>query len=149
MHCSFLPATDKLLELFKKKCRTKVIKSSSRRVLANCSLEAAKSTNSILLENQDAESSVRMRHGGVLGLCAFISAYPYDIPDFVPDVFEHLGAHLNDPQPIPVCRSALCFAFRELGNFNFSFLLSIYSQPFGKPLAISSAHITTIGLRIS
>lgn len=82
-----------------------MIKSTSRRVLANCSLEASKPSNSIqLIETQDAESSVRMRHGGVLGLCAFISAYPYDIPDFVPDVFEHLGAHLNDPQPIPVCQ---------------------------------------------
>lgn len=103
LHCSFLPATDKLLELFKKKCRTKVIKSSSRRVLAGSisSLDASKSA-SMLIESRDAESSVRMRHGGVLGLCAFISAYPYDIPDFVPDVFEHLGAHLNDPQPIPV-----------------------------------------------
>lgn len=45
---------------------------------------------------------VALRHGGVLGLCAFIAAYPYDIPDFVPEVFEQLGAHLNDPQPIPV-----------------------------------------------
>lgn len=46
--------------------------------------------------------AVRIRHTGVLGLCAFISAYPYDIPDFVPEVFEQLGAHLNDSQPIPV-----------------------------------------------
>lgn len=96
LHCAFLPATDKLLELFKKKCRTKVIKSSSRRMVPSCASEA----NSA--DRQEAES-VRMRHMGVLGLCAFISAYPYDIPDFVPDVFEHLGAHLNDPQPIPVC----------------------------------------------
>lgn len=48
--------------------------------------------------------AVRIRHTGVLGLCAFISAYPYDIPDFVPEVFEQLGAHLNDPQPIPVSK---------------------------------------------
>lgn len=54
-----------------------------------------------------------MRHGGVLGLCAFISAYPYDIPDFVPDVFEHLGAHLNDPQPIPVCSQIRKFLSRR------------------------------------
>lgn len=103
LHCSFLPATDKLLELFKRKCRTKVIKNSTRRAVANCTLDASKSTNPILIDARDAETSVRMRHGGVLGLCAFISAYPYDIPDFLPDVFENLGAHLNDPQPIPVC----------------------------------------------
>lgn len=104
LHCSFLPATDKLLELFKKKCKTRVIKSASRR-LQNCAqqtdINAQKSESILLIETQEAES-VRMRHCGVLGLCAFISAYPYDIPDFVPDVFEHLGAHLGDPQPIPV-----------------------------------------------
>lgn len=53
------------------------------------------------MESREA-NAVRIRHTGVLGLCAFISAYPYEVPDFVPNVFEHLGAHLNDPQPIPV-----------------------------------------------
>lgn len=57
--------------------------------------------NRLSLNETKESSAVRQRHAGVLGLCAFISAYPYDIPDFVPDVFEHLGAHLNDPQPIP------------------------------------------------
>ena len=46
--------------------------------------------------------SLKLRHAGILGLCAFINAYPYDIPEFVPDVFLLLGDHLNDPQPIPV-----------------------------------------------
>lgn len=108
LHCSFLPSTDKLLELFKQKCRTKVMKNSSRRLLNNCTAEVVatastsnSSNNNGTNETQEAES-VRIRHMGVLGLCAFISAYPYEIPDFVPDVFEHLGAHLNDPQPIPV-----------------------------------------------
>uniref|UniRef100_A0A6B2EKU9 Proteasome activator complex subunit 4 n=1 Tax=Phlebotomus kandelakii TaxID=1109342 RepID=A0A6B2EKU9_9DIPT len=98
LHCSFLPATDKLLELFKKKCRTKVIKSSRRVVAPTCAVEAMAEAS--IAESREA-NAVRVRHTGVLGLCAFISAYPYDIPDFVPDVFEHLGAHLNDPQPIP------------------------------------------------
>ncbi|GAB0097686.1 proteasome activator complex subunit 4A-like [Sergentomyia squamirostris] len=98
LHCSFLPATDKLLELFKKKCRTKVIK-SSRHMVTSCAVETTVAEASVA-ESREA-NAVRVRHTGVLGLCAFISAYPYDIPDFVPDVFEHLGAHLNDPQPIP------------------------------------------------
>lgn len=38
LHCSFLPSTDMLLELFKKKCRTKVIKRSNR--VTTCSVEA-------------------------------------------------------------------------------------------------------------
>ena len=45
---------------------------------------------------------LKQRHSGILGLCAFINAYPYDVPEFVPDVFLILGDHLNDPQPIPV-----------------------------------------------
>lgn len=106
LHCSFLPTTDKLLELFKRKCRTKLLKNGTRGVLpavAATSSSDGSSPNVVgqLLETQEVES-VRRRHMGVLGLCAFISAYPYEIPDFVPDVFEHLGAHLNDPQPIPV-----------------------------------------------
>lgn len=95
IHCSFLPATDKLLELFKKKCRTKVIKRLNR-VTTSCAIEAANASDS------DIANSMRTRHCGVLGLCAFITAYPYDIPDFVPNVFEIISNHLNDPQPIPV-----------------------------------------------
>jgi proteasome activator subunit 4 len=49
-----------------------------------------------------AFQALKLRHSGILGLCAFINAYPYDVPEFVPDVFLHLGDHLNDPQPIPV-----------------------------------------------
>lgn len=49
--------------------------------------------------------AIRIRHGGVLGLCAFIHAHPYDVPKYVPSVFEHLGLHMNDPQPIPVIYS--------------------------------------------
>lgn len=100
IHCSFLPTTETLLELFKKKCKTKIVK--RRMEMGTCAAEAFS-----LIENRDA-NAVRARHTGVLGLCAFISAYPYDIPDFVPEVFEHLGAHLNDPQPIPVI---IFFAF--------------------------------------
>jgi proteasome activator subunit 4 len=98
LHCSFLPSTDKLLEVFKKKCRTKVIKRSNI-VATTCSAEAASVSDS------DSTNAMRIRHCGVLGLCAFITAYPYDIPDFVPDVFEIISNHLNDPQPIPVSSS--------------------------------------------
>lgn len=45
---------------------------------------------------------MRLRHAGVLGLCAFIASQPYDVSDYLPDIFAELGPHLNDPQPIPV-----------------------------------------------
>uniref|UniRef100_A0A182JT99 Proteasome activator complex subunit 4 C-terminal domain-containing protein n=1 Tax=Anopheles christyi TaxID=43041 RepID=A0A182JT99_9DIPT len=98
VHCSFLTATEELLELFKRKCRTKIIRSKRIRVQPAQSA----SGSSEVARNDNAEANaVLARHTGVLGLCAFISAYPYEVPEFVPNVFEHLGAHLNDPQPIP------------------------------------------------
>ena len=40
-------------------------------------------------------------HSGILGLCAIVEAYPYDVPTFVPDILIELEKHLHDPQPIP------------------------------------------------
>ena len=42
------------------------------------------------------------KHSGVLGLCAFVNAFPYDVPDILPDILMVLSDHLHDPQPIPV-----------------------------------------------
>jgi hypothetical protein len=47
-------------------------------------------------------SRLRQRHSGIIGLSAFVNAYPYDVPEFVPDVLMVLSDHLHDPQPIPV-----------------------------------------------
>lgn len=74
LHCAFLPSTDKLLELFKQKCRTKVVKNSTRRIMTNCGSEAvATASTSTNVNNSSNESqeteSVRTRHMGVLGLC--------------------------------------------------------------------------------
>lgn len=55
---------------------------------------------SLSLDNNNG--GVRLRHAGVLGMCAFISSHPYDVPDYLPGVFSELGPHLSDPQPIPV-----------------------------------------------
>lgn len=63
------------------------------------------------LRNIEKVDAVRVRHAGVLGLCAFIRAHPYDVPKYVPSVFEHLGFHMNDPQPIPVILSFFLIFF--------------------------------------
>ncbi|KAL0124071.1 hypothetical protein PUN28_006100 [Cardiocondyla obscurior] len=88
LHCKFITDHDKLLEEFKKKAKTRLQKKNN-------------------FVNQDTQGNIksdaiRIRHGGVLGLCAFIQAHPYDVPKYVPSVFEHLGLHMNDPQPIPM-----------------------------------------------
>ena len=37
-------------------------------------------------------------HAGIIGLCAFVEAFPYDVPEFVPPVLMELSTHLNDSQ---------------------------------------------------
>ncbi|XP_044747476.1 proteasome activator complex subunit 4-like [Coccinella septempunctata] len=84
LHCNFLPSQSELLDDFKLKAKTKLKKSKLR--------SSAGSVNT---------SHLIKRHSGILGLCAFISATPYDIPEYLPDIFGVLGPHLNDPPPIP------------------------------------------------
>ena len=59
----------------------------------------------------DFDSALIMRHAGILGLCAFVNAYPYDVPEFLPDILVSLGDHLNDPQPIPVSIFLFFFSY--------------------------------------
>ncbi|XP_014204670.1 proteasome activator complex subunit 4B [Copidosoma floridanum] len=80
LHCNVIPDQEALLEEFKKKTRTKLVK---KKKVVNC------------------PKAARVRHASILGMCAFILAYPYDIPKHVPPIFECLSFHLNDPEPIP------------------------------------------------
>jgi proteasome activator subunit 4 len=85
LHCDFIGSTADLIEKFKLKAKTKLKKKEVQNHAVDMTVL----------------QSLKLRHAGILGLCAFINAYPYDIPEFVPDVFLLLGDHLNDPQPIP------------------------------------------------
>lgn len=76
LHCNFLPKPRDLLQDFTVRARAKL--------------------------NARTGQDVRIRHAAVLGMCAFINAHPYSVPDYLPTVFRELGKHLNDPQPIPV-----------------------------------------------
>ncbi|XP_045481935.1 proteasome activator complex subunit 4-like isoform X2 [Harmonia axyridis] len=84
LHCNFLPSQTQLLDDFKLKAKTKLKKSKIKNSVASVH------TGNLI-----------KRHAGILGLCAFISATPYDIPEYLPDIFGLLGPHLNDPPPIP------------------------------------------------
>ncbi|XP_043232367.1 proteasome activator complex subunit 4B-like isoform X2 [Amphibalanus amphitrite] len=48
----------------------------------------------------DHVAQLRQRHTGVLGLCAFVNAAPYDVPEHLPQTLMTLGDHVNDPPPI-------------------------------------------------
>lgn len=45
-------------------------------------------------------TSMVYRHAGILGLCAFVDAYPYDVPEFVPDILMFLSGYIHEVQPI-------------------------------------------------
>jgi proteasome activator subunit 4 len=53
-------------------------------------------------EQQTTAADKLSHHSGILGLCAFVEAFPYDVPSFVPPILMELSTHLNDPQPTPL-----------------------------------------------
>ncbi|XP_050294149.1 proteasome activator complex subunit 4B-like [Anthonomus grandis grandis] len=85
LHCHFVSDPTDLLEIFKQKARTKIKK--GRKQIGDDDVTTGR--------------NLIRRHAGVLGLCSFINAHPYDVPEYLPSVFEALGPHLSDPQPIP------------------------------------------------
>ncbi|XP_078590168.1 proteasome activator complex subunit 4-like isoform X2 [Branchiostoma floridae x Branchiostoma japonicum] len=52
------------------------------------------------LTDAGMQEALIQRHAGVLGLCACVLSYPYDVPEWMPQLLLELGDHLNDPQPI-------------------------------------------------
>ena len=50
----------------------------------------------------DVSSPYVLRHAGVLGLSSCIKAFPYDVPDWMPQMLVEIGEHLHDPNPIQV-----------------------------------------------
>jgi len=57
-----------------------------------------------------SEAHMHKCHGGILGLCAIVLAFPYEVPRFVPEVLVELSRHLHDPNPI---KSSVTFVFSE------------------------------------
>lgn len=102
LHCEFLKVTDELLALFKSQCVHKKRKKRPQQQ------QQAPPEPGDLIE----------RHAGVLGLCACINAYPYDVPPFMPDVLVLLGEHLNDPPPIPATIKKTLSNFRRTHHDN-------------------------------
>eukprot|EP00761_Pharyngomonas_kirbyi_P004793 gb/GECH01004798.1/.p1 GENE.gb/GECH01004798.1/~~gb/GECH01004798.1/.p1 ORF type:complete len:1870 (+),score=407.61 gb/GECH01004798.1/:1-5610(+) len=54
----------------------------------------------IPVSRKSSSSQIASKHSGILGLSALISAFPYDIPDFMPEVLVQLSRHASDPAPI-------------------------------------------------
>ena len=54
------------------------------------------------MSDLDSPELLVRRHAGVLGLSACVQAFPYDVPQLIPQILMDLGAHLDDPLPIQV-----------------------------------------------
>ena len=85
-HSRFLDYDEQkeLIVVFKSKVRTKMTRKNKNK-----------------FTKEDIKSKLGEYHSGILGLCSIVEAYPYDVPEFLPDVLMELSRHLHDPQPIP------------------------------------------------
>ena len=80
-------------------------------------LSATKLKKRKKLENIPTQNLIQ-RHAGVLGLCAYVEAYPYDVPEFMPQVLMDLSDHVNDPQPIQVHVIIFIYLINKLWSHN-------------------------------
>lgn len=83
-HSRFASISDELVEFFRKLAKTKVKPPKNSPEASSTALPEA----------------MYKRHGGVLGLCAVIQAFPYDVPEVVPPVLMRVCEHIHDPMPI-------------------------------------------------
>ena len=102
IHSNFLDDQyqEKVLQKFRSKIRVKM---NRKKNVANRNVtKFEKSSNGNLKQilTNDKQAMAEF-HSGILGLCAIVEAYPYDVPKFVPDILIELEKHLHDPQPIP------------------------------------------------
>ncbi|XP_029642324.1 proteasome activator complex subunit 4 [Octopus sinensis] len=97
LHCGFLKIDDNLLSRFEKLSSTK--------------LKTA-GTDGVSLQ------LLVQRHAGVLGICACIQAYPYEVPQFVPQLLVDISTHVNDIQPIQLTVKKALSNFRRTHHDN-------------------------------
>ncbi|XP_077536244.1 proteasome activator complex subunit 4-like [Haemaphysalis longicornis] len=100
LHCEFLKVTSDLLARFRAQCARK--KRGNRG-----------GGRGATPKPPEAPSQLIERHAGIVGLCACINAFPYDVPDFVPDILVLLGEHLDEPPPIPATIKKALSNFRR------------------------------------
>ncbi|VDI21300.1 proteasome activator subunit 4 [Mytilus galloprovincialis] len=98
LHCGYLQMNKQMVDHFERLTRIKLKK---RRVTENITLDA-----------------LIKRHAGVLGLSAFVQAYPYDVPEFMPQILMDLSNHVDDPQPIQMTVKKTLSNFRRTHHDN-------------------------------
>ena len=119
IHCKFISAEESLIPSF-----TKSVGDISKRRRKR-KRQAAKGTDAAAAGGggggggtPPAMSELLELHAGVLGLCAYVSAFPYDVPAALPGVLLTLSEHLNDPHPVPDTIKKTLSSFRRTHHDN-------------------------------
>jgi len=99
LHSGFV-SDDVLTELLaelRSKVRTKMTRTGRKQKFKKTEQTETEPTTG----TNSSNDKILTLHSGILGLCAFVEAFPYDVPSFLPPILMELSTHLNDPQPIP------------------------------------------------
>ncbi|KAI1295461.1 Proteasome activator complex subunit 4 [Halotydeus destructor] len=103
IHCEFIKVDKKMLNWMKKRAKHELKK-----------IPNPKNEAQMIVDPNDLIA----RHAGILGLCAVINAFPYEVPDFMPSVLMYLADHLHDPQPIPSTIKKTLSSFKRTHHDN-------------------------------
>jgi len=77
---------------------------------------------------QDKNQQVQERHGAVLGLCSFVTAFPHTVPTFLPSLLVYLGHLLHDKQPIPATIKKSLQSFKRTHQDNWDVHKAAFSE---------------------
>ena len=87
LHCGFVAGDTltQLLDQFRDKVRVKMARKGRK-------------YKRDVKEDKGEGAKLISLHSGILGLCAFVEAFPHDVPSFLPPILMELSTHLNDRQ---------------------------------------------------
>lgn len=109
LHCAFINKTEQeniLKKFYAQVVKNKRTKKKAKRPdIENKATDIANTQNNNKFQStakSDDKTMKKMvsRHAGVLGLCAFVNAFPYDVPETVPDILMFLSGYIHEEQPV-------------------------------------------------
>jgi len=104
LHCAFIDEevrSDILKKFYARILKNKASKKLGKRSkITTEGADESKQSSSTTINDDKISKNMVLRHSGVLGLCAFVNAYPYDIPEFIPDILMFLSGYIHEVQPI-------------------------------------------------
>ncbi|KAF9918681.1 hypothetical protein BX616_006764 [Lobosporangium transversale] len=88
VRCSQRDATQRLISHFKELLKSTPLPARKRRGPKNEPV------------NEGYAEAIVRRHAGVLGLSSLLEAFPYDVPNWMPEAMVFLSGYFSDPPPI-------------------------------------------------